>query len=103
MVGVLQHLEDISSSKHSYVKKLFQRIFESEFTDKYKFHTLNRSTDTTLSNDANALLRQIAVQYPEDLSWRKGRSYMMSEVAQCRNDEVHLRGYIRQNYLNANR
>lgn len=28
---------------------------------------------------------------------------MLSEVAHCRNDEVHLRGYIRQNYLNANR
>lgn len=61
MIGVLQHLEEISSSKHSYVKKLFQRIFESEFTDKFKFHTLNRVTESVLTSDANALLRQIAV------------------------------------------
>lgn len=77
------------------MKKLFQRIFESEFTDKYKFMSLNRSSEALLSNDANAMLRQIAVSYPEDLTWRRGRSYMLSEVAHVREDEVHLRGYIR--------
>jgi len=41
MIGCLQHMEHLSSSKHSYVKRLFQRIFESEFTDKYKFMTMN--------------------------------------------------------------
>ena len=28
---------------------------------------------------------------------------MLSEVAHVRDDEVHLKGYIRQNYMNANR
>lgn len=46
LVGVLQHLEQISSSKHSQVKKLFQRMFVSEFTDKYRFLTLNGVTET---------------------------------------------------------
>ena len=70
LIGVLQHLEHISSSKHSYVKKLFQRIFESEFTEKYKFMQLNKSSESLLSSDSNALLRQIAVQFPDDITWR---------------------------------
>lgn len=45
LIGVLQHLEAISSVKQPYVKKLFQRIFTSEFTDKYKFMFQNNSTD----------------------------------------------------------
>ena len=57
LIGVLQHLEDISSSKQSQVKKLFQRMFTSEFTDKYKFMMLNCVTDTTMKQDSNALLR----------------------------------------------
>lgn len=103
MIGVLQHIEHLSTSKHSMVKKLFTRIFESEFTDKYKFMTLNRSSETLLSSDSNALLRQIAVQYPDDITWRKQRSYMLGEVTHVREDEVHIKGYIKQNYLNAKR
>lgn len=103
MIGVLQHIEHISSSKHSMVKKLFQRIFESEFTNTYKFMSLNRSTETLKYNDSNALLRQIAVHFPMDITWRKQRSYMLGEVSHVREDEVHIKGYIKQNYLNAKR
>ena len=46
LIGVLQHLEHISSSKQSQVKKLFQRMFVSEFTDKFKFLMLNAVTDS---------------------------------------------------------
>jgi hypothetical protein len=46
LIGVLQHLENISSIKQPSVKKLFQRIFTSEFTDKYKFMYLNNTTPT---------------------------------------------------------
>jgi pre-rRNA-processing protein TSR1 len=46
IIGVLQHLEHISTSKQSYVKKLFQRIFTSEFTDKFKFMYLNSVNET---------------------------------------------------------
>jgi hypothetical protein len=64
---------------------------------------LNRSTESLLNSDSNALLRQIAVIYPEDITWRQKRSYMLSEVTHVRDDEVHLKGYIRGNYLNAKR
>jgi hypothetical protein len=57
LIGVLQHLEHVSSSKHSYVKKLFQRIFTSEFTDNYKFMSINKSSETLQNTDSNALLR----------------------------------------------
>ena len=57
LVGVLQHIEAISSSKHSQVKKLFQRMFVSEFTDKYKFLPLNNVTETISATDSNAILR----------------------------------------------
>ena len=70
LIGVLQHIENISSIKHSYVKKLFTRIFTSEFTDNYKFMPLNKSSDIIQNTDSNALLRQIAVQFPDDITWR---------------------------------
>ena len=103
LVGVLQHLEHISSSKHSQVKKLFQRMFVSEFTDKYRFLTLNGVTETQLSNDSSAILRQIAVTFPQDVTWKENRSYMLGEVNHVREDEVHIKGYIRQNFLSAKR
>lgn len=64
LIGVLQHLEHVSSSKQSQVKKLFQRMFTSEFTDKYKFMMLNAVHEVHLKQDSNALLRQIAVSFP---------------------------------------
>jgi pre-rRNA-processing protein TSR1 len=70
LIGVLQHLEFVSSSKQSYVKKLFQRIYESEFTENYKFMYLNKSSEALQNTDSNALLRQIAVQFPDDITWR---------------------------------
>ena len=58
------------------MKKLFNRYFVSEFTDKHRFMTVN-----SLSADANALLRQVAVTYPSQLTWRDQRSYMLGHVA----------------------
>ena len=95
LLGVLQHVESISSSKQSQVKKLFQRIFTSEFTDKHRFMNLNTVTDHQANSDSNALLRQLAVQYPEPVSWKENRSYMLGEVTHVRQDEVHIKGYIR--------
>lgn len=103
LIGVLQHIEHISSIKHSYVKKLFTRIFTSEFTDNYKFMPLNKSSDIIQNTDSNALLRQIAVQFPDDITWRQKRSYLLGEVSHIRGDEVHIRGYVKQNFLNAKR
>jgi hypothetical protein len=39
-------------------------MFTSEFTDKYKFMMLNGINDSQLYSDSNALLRQVAVQFP---------------------------------------
>ena len=63
----------------------------------------NNSTEYQSANDSNAILRQIAVQFPDEISWKNNRSYMLGEVSHLREDEVHIRGYIRQNYLNAKR
>ena len=103
LLGVLQHVECIPSNKQSYVKKLFGRFFFAEFTEKYKFMCLNNVTDNQITNDANALLRQIAVQFPQEITWKENRSYMLGEVSHLRKDEVHIKGYIRQNYLNTKR
>ena len=65
--------------------------------------TLNGVNDSTVATDSNALLRQIAVTFPQDVTWKENRSYMLAEVSHVREDEVHLRGYIRQNYVNAKR
>lgn len=84
LVGVLQHLENISSNKQASVKKLFQRMFESEFTDKFKYMTLNASTETTIMNDSNALLRHIAILFPDEITWKQNRSFMLGEVTHVR-------------------
>lgn len=78
-------------------------MFTSEFTDKYKFMMINAVTDNQLSMDSNAILRQIAVTFPQEVTWKENRSFMLGEVSHVRNDEVHIKGYIRQNYLNAKR
>ena len=103
LIGVLQHVEYISSSKQSQVKKLFQRMFTSEFTDKYKFMMLNNVNDNQNASDSNAVLRQIAVTFPQAVTWKENRSYMLGEVCHVREDEVHIKGYIRQNFINAKR
>lgn len=55
--------------------------------------------------DVNALLRQIVVTFPKEIHWRNDRSYMLSEVASLDQTakEVHLVGYIRNNFLNIKR
>lgn len=103
LIGALQHLEHIGSSKQSQVKKLFSRMFTSEFTDKYKFMMLNGVNESQMSMDSNALLRQIAVTFPQTVTWKENRSYMLGEVSHVREDEVHIKGYVRQNFLNAKR
>ena len=54
LIGVLQHLEKVSSKKQPQIKKLFLRYFTSEFTDRHKFLNVNLSNAQT---DVNALLR----------------------------------------------
>jgi hypothetical protein len=56
---------------------------------------MNSGTETSTNTDANALLRQIAVTFPHELSWKENRSFMLGEVAHVRDDEVHIKGYVR--------
>jgi len=77
LIGVLQHLEYASSKRQPQIKKLFKRYFEFEFTDRHKFMCVNALNCET---DINALLRQIAVTFPEHLTWREQRSYMLGKL-----------------------
>ena len=78
LVGVLQHIECISSKRQPQAKKLFLRYFFSEFQNQSQFMVINKFQKET---DVNALLRQIAVTYPKEITWRNDRSYMLAEVA----------------------
>mmetsp|Transcript_12923 Transcript_12923/g.21871 ORF Transcript_12923/g.21871 Transcript_12923/m.21871 type:complete len:373 (-) Transcript_12923:1496-2614(-) len=102
LIGVLQHLEKTSSKRQSQVKRLFLRYFESEFTSKHKFLTVN---SLNLKPDINALLRQIAVTFPANITWRDDRSYMVTQ--QVRPDkeskELVVSGYIKNNFVNIKR
>jgi len=102
LIGVLQHLEYASSKRQPQIKKLFKRYFESEFTDRHKYMTVNA---LHCDADINALLRQIAVTYPEPITWRSNRSYMLGSLTKVdeANNELHISGYIKQNYLNTKR
>lgn len=76
------------------------RYFVSEFTDKHKFMNINMAS---ISQDVNALLRQLAVLYPEEITWRQNRSYMLGKCISLQNNEIQVEGYIRQNFLNVKR
>jgi len=102
LVGVLQHLEVASSKKQPQIKKLFKRYFESEFTDRHKFMNVNALNADT---DINALLRTIATQHPVALTWREQRSYMLGSLSKidAEKKQIHVTGYIKQNYINTKR
>lgn len=53
--------------------------------------------------DINALLRQIAVLYPEEITWRQNRSYMLGKLTNIQGNELHFEGYMKQNMLNVKR
>ena len=53
--------------------------------------------------DINALLRQIAVLYPEEITWRLNRSYMLGKLTNIQGNELHFEGYMKQNMLNVKR
>lgn len=102
LIGVLQHLETVSSKRQPQIKRLFLRYFTSEFTDRHKFMNVNLSNAQT---DVNAVLRQIAVLYPEEITWRQNRSYMLGHLTKIQEEakEMHFEGYIRGNILNVKR
>lgn len=102
LIGILQHLECVSSKRQSQIKKLFERYFVSEFTDQHKFMYVN---DLTKNIDINAVLRAIATSYCCKITWRDDRSYMLGHVSKVdqANKEILINGYIKNNYLNIKR
>lgn len=75
----------------------------SEFSEKYKLMTINAITEQTLRNDASAVLRQVAVTYPEGMRWKQSRSYMLVDQVKRQGAQVKVSGYIRNNLLCAKR
>ena len=53
--------------------------------------------------DINALLRQIAVLYPEEITWRQNRSYMLGKLTKAHDNELSFEGYVKGNMLNVKR
>jgi hypothetical protein len=47
------------------------------------------------ATDVNAVLRQVAVLYPENITWRQNRSYMLANLAHAGASELHFEGYIK--------
>ena len=45
------------------------------------------------------------MMYPEEVTWRQNRSYMLGQVSKidAEKKEIHFEGYIRQNILNLKR
>lgn len=74
----------------------------SEFTDKHKFMCVNALNSST---DVNALLRQIAVTFPEPITWRDERSYMLADLVNVDRErkELQFQGYVKNNLLNVKR
>lgn len=74
----------------------------SEFTDKHKFMCVNALNSST---DVNALLRQIAVTFPEPITWRDERSYMLADLVKVDRErkELQFQGYVKNNLLNVKR
>jgi len=55
--------------------------------------------------DINALLRQIAVTFSANLTWREERSYMLARLSNINTaaKELQFTGYIKNNCLNTKR
>lgn len=78
-VGVLQHLEEIPKKKQNEVRKLFNRYFVSELSEKDKFHALSAEDNSQVKSEYKLFLRSIAVAFPkQQFFWKDNRSYMIT-------------------------
>lgn len=103
-IGILQHIEKIPQKKRTMIKKLFHRYFVSEFSDEYKFHVIDGSTEGLLDSSYKNLLRMLTGTFPKNkLFWKENRSYMLCSNYKESNGNLEIEGYIRENYLSCNR
>lgn len=103
-IGILQHLESIHQKKRNQIKKLFQRYFVSEFSDEYKFHVIDGSTQRLLSSSYKNLVRMLTGTFTrQKLFWKENRSYMIASKYSENQGSLEVEGYVRDNYLSCNR
>jgi pre-rRNA-processing protein TSR1 len=101
-IGILQHIEEVPAKRQNLIKKFFQRYFESEFSQKEKFFTFNKKEEggnyeATLKH----MLRNFVSLIPQDLSWRKHRSYFIIDKYNYlpESDVMEAYGYVHGNYF----
>ena len=76
---MLQDLESIPKKKQNEVKKLFTRYFNSELSEKDKFHALSAEDNSQVRSEYKLFLRSVAVAFPkQQFFWKDNRSYMIS-------------------------
>ena len=103
-IGVLQHIEKINPKKRNMIKKLFQRYFVSEFSDEYKFHVIDGTSEGLLDSSYKNLVRIVSGTFQRSkLFWKENRSYMMCSNYIEQEGKLEVSGYIRDNYLSCNR
>jgi len=102
VVGILQHLEEVPAKRQNLIKKFFQRYFESEFSQKDKFFTFNKKEEgTNYEATLKHMLRHFISSVPQDLSWRRHRSYLILDKYTYlpESDIMEAYGYVHGNYF----
>jgi pre-rRNA-processing protein TSR1 len=103
-IGILEHIESIPIKKRNQIKKLFHRYFVSEFSDDYKFHTIDGSTEGLLDSSYKNLIRLLTSTFAsKKLFWKENRSFMLCNKYEENKGDLVVEGYIKHNYLSCNR
>lgn len=103
-IGILEHIESIPAKKRNMIKKLFNRYFVSEFSDDYKFHTIDASTQGLLDSSYKNLIRLLTGTFAKNkLFWKENRSFMLCNRYEENQGDLVVEGYIKHNYLSTNR
>jgi pre-rRNA-processing protein TSR1 len=99
-IGILQDLEVVNPAKQPTVKKIFQRFFESEFSESHKFVSLNNNDAKTYFN----LMRTFQEVSLVEMEWRDMRGYLLSEKIEVdpTNGAVAITGFLKGTVLNPN-
>mmetsp|Transcript_25123 Transcript_25123/g.28906 ORF Transcript_25123/g.28906 Transcript_25123/m.28906 type:complete len:322 (-) Transcript_25123:1543-2508(-) len=99
-IGILQHIEKVNVKKRNMIRKLFHRYFVSEFSDDYRFHVIDGSSEGLLDSSYKNLVRMLTSTFPKHkLTWKDNRSYMMCSDYLEKDGTLEVEGYIRDNYL----
>ncbi len=102
VLGALQHLDAVPNKRQAIVKKFFQRYFESEFSEQEKFFVLNKKEEGgNYESTLKHIMRHVASASPDEMSWRRRRSYFI--VDKCKYNEqegaMETYGYVSGDYF----